>query len=192
MSWKIADLACISDASTDKISLKCPHPDCVDRVEFKDEDSYLEHFKKHEPGKFQCPFPGCGKTFNSSSGLRFHKQSVHEGKKFSCSFCDQKFSQKSTLNEHMNAIHLPIEKLLVCPVEGCRSEFKTKKYLNRHIKRVHERIRNFKCNYPGCERDFFLKCELEMHKNEHESGVRVLMQGQVAKRQFAIFFEPIG
>ena len=61
-----------------------------------DEHLVQEHYKKC----FKC-----GKTFFAKAGLRKHIESVHMQIAYCCNLCDMKFTQPSSLGEHMRVNH---------------------------------------------------------------------------------------
>ena len=63
--------------------------------------------------EYFCTVDGCqlGYGFNSIYGLRQHFHGVHvreEEKYFSCDYCDEKFSFRTTRNKHIKAKHLKV------------------------------------------------------------------------------------
>ena len=58
---------------------------------------------KAEEKIYKCD--ACDKTYNSYSGLSFHKKSKHKGMRFSCNFCDKSYTQSPSLKRHMKNIH---------------------------------------------------------------------------------------
>ena len=58
---------------------------------------------KAEEKIYKCD--ACDKTYNSYSGLSFHKKSIHKGVRFSCNFCDKSYTQSPSLKRHMKNIH---------------------------------------------------------------------------------------
>ena len=58
---------------------------------------------KAEEKIYKCD--ACDKTYNSYSGMSFHKKSIHKGVRFSCDFCDKSYTQSPSLKRHMKNNH---------------------------------------------------------------------------------------
>ena len=59
-----------------------------------------------------------------------------------CNICDANFSQKGSLNKHIESVH---EGKKPYKYTVCDSNFSTKQNLNRHNKSVHKGKEPFKC-----------------------------------------------
>ena len=68
----------------------------------------------------------CGKQYRTREGLRLHIH-AHQGRKFSCPICDNKFTQKGSLKTHMKSIH----KALECPT--CHKVFPQGPVYEHHL-----------------------------------------------------------
>ena len=67
---------------------------------------YLMHYNNFSfitMPKPQCP--ECHKTFARKSTMELHMESVHLEAKHKCSICDKDFSTKGPLNRHINDVH---------------------------------------------------------------------------------------
>ena len=51
---------------------------------------------------FTCQL--CGRGYLTSAGLHYHKE-MHKGKTYPCPLCESKFTQRSSLNRHMQNFH---------------------------------------------------------------------------------------
>ena len=49
--------------------------------------------------------PECGKTFGRKNTLKTHLESVHQGKKFPCQFCDRIYADRGGMIKHMKNAH---------------------------------------------------------------------------------------
>merc|ERR1712228_233801 len=49
----------------------------------------------------------------------------------------------------------------------CGNTYKQHSVLYAHIKRVHEKVRNYKCEWDGCDREFYSKYNLGLHLRVH-------------------------
>lgn len=92
-------------------------------VETKSKDLVNELLVKDAVKNHPCPH--CDKRFQTPSGLRFHKESIHGNSRFVCELCGKDFGHKTYLNIHMKA-HLPeaVKKLFNCST--CDKCFPTK------------------------------------------------------------------
>ena len=133
---------------------------------------YLRHLKVHmrnaiteeeaaEKGLYvYCD--RCPKKFTAPTQLRFHVDTVHEGKIIpaTCSVCGITFSNKNKLRKH-NIINHSTDDKYQCTYCGKRSETITS--LRAHMS-THEEPK-FKCSY--CGKMLRYKGSLEAHEREH-------------------------
>ena len=62
---------------------------------------------------------------------------VHEEKKpFACQFCNDKFTPKEHLKQHVEKVH-EINKPLAC--QYCDDEFYLKAHLRQHVEAIHKK-----------------------------------------------------
>ncbi|XP_016982170.1 zinc finger protein 431 isoform X2 [Drosophila rhopaloa] len=59
---------------------------------------------KHTGSRFICEFPGCQKSFTSSSSLRNH-ECTHTAMPFECAHCQQSFPARNKLRVHLERKH---------------------------------------------------------------------------------------
>jgi hypothetical protein len=116
--------------------------------------------------EYFCTVKGCDLNFgfNALYGLRKHFHEVHIGedeKYFPCSYCDKKFSFKTTRNKHIKAVH---EKSHVCPV--CKRAFGGKDKLDGHMF-THTGEKPYVCD--KCDYSSSKRYNLEMHKQSKHS-----------------------
>ena len=84
--------------------------------------------------------------------MKIDVESVHEGRKYICSYCGEEFTSQSRLDGHV-AFNHDRSKLYKCTF--CDSEFRFEYYLKDHIALVHEKT---KAMWP-CESEFRItKC----------------------------------
>ena len=76
--------------------------------------------------------------------------------KLFCHECGASFTKKSSLQMHINAVHLKL-KPYVCDL--FEMSFARKGHLKGHIKSIHEKIRPFECNQ--CKKSFARKRQLK-------------------------------
>ncbi|CAI2386270.1 unnamed protein product [Moneuplotes crassus] len=110
-------------------------------------DEYQGSFEQLKPsinnGKkthiFRCKVNGCNKGFHRAQNIVMHLR-VHFGvKKFSCDYCERKFTQKGNRDKHMK-LHLTpsIEERRNISCKWCGVMFTEKHNLQSHIKQMHE------------------------------------------------------
>ena len=75
-----------------------------------------------------------------------HIESVHEGRKYICSYCGEEFTSQSRLDGHV-AFNHDRSKLYKCTF--CDSEFRFEYYLKDHIALVHEKTTRYLCTHCG-------------------------------------------
>ena len=61
------------------------------RADFKTQEHFCEHYKKHAENEFQCN--QCKMICSTKIQLRKHVQNVH-GHQFKCTTCNEEFSKK--------------------------------------------------------------------------------------------------
>lgn len=89
--------------------------------------------------RFQCSFPGCGKSFTDSSNRKKHER-IHDA----------------------NRIRYK------CSEPGCDKSYTTKADLKVHL-RVHKRLRDNICTFPNCGKAFVRTSELYAHERTHDN-----------------------
>ena len=82
------------------------------------------------------------------------------GKRYKCDQCDQDFSRKGSLKEHIRTKHQIVQKL-VCPI--CHWESSNSIYLKKHIKRMHQ-VKTIPCG--KCSQMFATVGMLNSHKKQ--------------------------
>ena len=96
-------------------------PDCGKL--FTSKRSLFGHKKEKHSGPVEVfPCTDCGKNFSRKANLKVsnitmqeysmiitnfqaHRDSLHFGKKFPCSFCDRIFTNRSSMNQHIKKTH---------------------------------------------------------------------------------------
>ena len=111
--------------------------------------------------KYKCTL--CDDRFTSKGTLKQHIENKHQRKIYKCSICSASYSHRGTLIEHMNS-HTK-QNIFKC--NFCSKEFLNGKYLKNHLKEVHTKLKPFKCDV--CSLKFIRKDKLVMHiKCVHE------------------------
>ena len=75
----------------------------------------------------------CDKKYGSTTALRIHTSSVHEGISFECDKCDYKATQKGHLKNHARAVHDGIR----YPCSQCDFTATFKHNITQHVKKNH-------------------------------------------------------
>ena len=161
---------------------------------------------------FQCVARGCFKYYRSKLGMRNHFQQVHaRDASVRCDECEEYFSSKQALKQHIAAIHEDAEKEHQCG--WCLRYFRTKQSLKRHEDGVHFRERphvcwlcnkafkekgtleahedaihrklRFGCLEEGCKASYSAKTDLRRHMRSKHLGVRVACTWGDCERTFS-------
>ncbi|XP_053140831.1 GDNF-inducible zinc finger protein 1-like isoform X2 [Hemicordylus capensis] len=108
----------------------------------------------------------CNLSFHFAKQYQSHMELGHGINlviKYSCSICDQLFSNGQNLRQHRLTVHNN-ERRFPCVL--CDKKFKRQKDINDHIRRVHEKKRNpQRC--PYCDKVISSKCGLTVHIRTH-------------------------
>lgn len=127
----------------------------------EDLERHLAVVHKVDLGEFICN--ECGKTYASKATLKTHIINVHKEKEFQCDQCDFRAYDLKHLKRHA-FVHTGDEaKIVNCP--RCEAKFKLQEQLVCHIRKVHEKVRNNKCEI--CGKAFFSKNKLGDHIKTH-------------------------
>ena len=159
---------------------------------FKKKNSYYCHRRVHSE-EYVTPriCPICQKRFRGSYGLKYHVESVHEGKRvlceicgkemrselhlkkhlqvhsgekpFICGFCTKRFARNDTLTLHLR-VHTR-ERPYVCEI--CNKRFSQKSSLNLHVKSIHQENKRHSCVI--CNKSFVNRAGLKGHMQQHST-----------------------
>ncbi len=97
-----------------------------------------KHFKRvHLKLKtiLTCPYPDCGRTYNSNTSMRDHIKGFHEGQRQQCTLCDRSFVTQQSLVDHVKIVH---EKRRDYQCSICHKTFTRLQTLNEHLKFTHQ------------------------------------------------------
>ncbi|XP_014361189.2 zinc finger protein 93 isoform X4 [Papilio machaon] len=121
------------------------------------------HVKRHGDGKYKCT--QCEKTFSTINKRKEHLQRVHLGlnKRNKCNHCDERFGSFSLKTKHMLEIHGVSPAVLKC--QACERTFNNQTALTRHHKKDHLLERRHACS--ECDMKFFTSFDLVMHMPKH-------------------------
>ena len=79
----------------------------------------------------------CDKQFTDPSSLKVHKESVHEGIKHKCDFCDWQVVRKGSLKHHILTKHNDINIDMNIKCKHCEKNFQQMKAYKDHKKNIH-------------------------------------------------------
>lgn len=116
---------------------------------------------------FRCNHPGCTSSFQSYSGLKYHKL-LHAGTKdHRCDWpgCTAAFTNSSGLKIH-KMTHDPATKAWKCQWAGCKAAFTTSSALSTH-NRTHTGAKPYSCDWPKCGKHFARADHLKIHMRSH-------------------------
>ena len=117
-----------------------------------------EHMDDDDPTS--CPLCDENKKFKSKQSVRQHIRSVHF-KNFMqnrCEICDIYFTEKRTLDDHMNCTHNKSDQY---PCDICDKPFLSKSRMRRH-RLIHGDYRYF-C--PSCDKGFHVRDAMNKHSD---------------------------
>ena len=97
--------------------------------------------------------------------MNVHINSVHEGLKFSCSFCDKKFTQMTNMNKHVENLHnFSNEKeIYQCKFENCTYKG-TKDNMNQHNHNAKKTYNCKSCDYITSSSSNLIKHSRAVHE----------------------------
>jgi len=115
-----------------------------------------------KPKIYECEYPDCDQKFSIRWNMLNHIKQIHLKIKFKCDQCDYEAAQKGTLVRHQLGVHGEGFRYLQCP--HCPKTYKWETDFRRHLER-HKNER-FKCD--ECDKEFAEKRGLRHHiKVEH-------------------------
>ncbi|XP_028168181.1 PR domain zinc finger protein 5-like isoform X2 [Ostrinia furnacalis] len=129
---------------------------------FVTENRLKHHIMIHNTGKFSCGH--CGKTFSLEKYKKKHEAMVHkEAKLFKCADCGEAYH--SEYERHLHIVEKHKERVRMSTCEFCGKTYDWKPYYMAHLRKVHHKVKNYKCNY--CNKCFLSGHELKMHVQRH-------------------------
>jgi len=89
---------------------RCTFPDC--NKTFITRKEQQNHIARHssEP-RFFCEYAGCNCKYTTKSSLDLHVTRIHGEKRYKCDLCDERYSVRGDLNQHMKRKHMKQRKL---------------------------------------------------------------------------------
>ena len=141
---------------------------CEDKKTFYNRSNLQRHYILHgsdackmsggKVNKFTCTY--CDKNFNQKSGLMVHERTHTGVKPYSCKICNKKFSVPTNLIKH-ERIHSG-EKPYSC--NYCNKKSLSKQSMQKH-ERIHTGEKPFACKY--CDKTFNESSNLTVHEKRH-------------------------
>ncbi|TGO26038.1 hypothetical protein BPAE_0067g00100 [Botrytis paeoniae] len=124
---------------------------------------------KLDVSNFQCPHPGCGRSYASKHGLDNHNR-VHftdNEKPFACphSGCLSRYTNKRGVTRHFNLKHKDKSDWFNCPTAECDSSFFDERQLKLH-QREHG---DFRCTARHCAYEYTTEQELYDHRERNHT-----------------------
>lgn len=122
----------------------------------------IEHRKAHfQVASFNCD--ECNATFSKPNYLKDHKKNMHtEYTPAICQICGSAFKNETRLNVHLK-MHKGTEH--IC--SECNKMFLKRSQMMEHITAVHEKIRNFVCQWEGCDKAYLQRNHLRRHEKKY-------------------------
>jgi len=117
----------------------------------------IRHIKLHDQPSLsmKCPYQDCATSFTRSNNMYRHLKVVHDDPEpYMCVYksCGHRFESSKSLREHVNSSHR----------KGVRREMEAMEASNMR----------FKCEFPGCEREYGKKQHLKEHFRKHTGDMR--------------------
>lgn len=144
----------------------------VSAVTKKGKTLHRRVINQNNNGVVNCNLRKCTEVFGSHHALAYHAINYHaKGVKntFRCHLCKKTLRSKSSLREHMGAVHAGL-KPFKCTFPMCSKIFALKRGRKQHMNAMHITKNAFDC--PNCPRKFNYKSNLKRHlANEHGVGV---------------------
>ena len=85
----------------------------------------------------------CGKVFSCKSSLQLHVDMVHlKLKPFKCQYCEYSCGYKQALQKHIQRVHSDLNKC-----DECGKLLSSKYTLQNHVNIVHLQLKPYKCQY---------------------------------------------
>ena len=131
----------MKDLDLSKVNLSS---DCSENDALATENLTKEEEKS--PNSIICSI--CYENFENTKSWKLHKKMMHQKKKkYLCSFCPAKFSQKCQLKSHIKNSRLKGHEVKFkhqCPF--CPAMFEQKLGVKMHIETVHEKKKEHQCS----------------------------------------------
>ena len=172
----------MSHMKREDVGYPCPHVDTCPGVFYGSSKALRYHMYRHHGLEAPIRCPRCNAPFSNSSELKSHsKSSCRQGNprkfykmhgydgfynivdgRYHCKVCPKIVSTKVEFSAHYRRKH---EDNKTCDI--CNKTFTDNVSYHKHKKVVHENIKNYRCDFPGCGKSFGYRHGLESHVNNH-------------------------
>jgi hypothetical protein len=83
---------------------RCTFPDCGKTFITRKEQQ--NHIARHSSeARYYCEYAGCNCKYTTKSSLDLHVTRIHGEKKYKCDMCDERYSVRGDLNQHLKRKH---------------------------------------------------------------------------------------
>ncbi|XP_028853359.1 zinc finger protein ZXDC isoform X2 [Denticeps clupeoides] len=143
----------------------CPQPGCSENLDSRQKLKMHLLFHTEDQRPFKCMVDGCGWSFTTSYKLKRHLQSHDKLRPFRCEWenCGRHFTTVYNLKAHAKAHDR--ENTFACEI--CSERFRSATRLANHQRTHFEPERQYKCEFPGCEKTFITFSALFSHNRFH-------------------------
>ncbi|EDV96513.1 zinc finger protein 14 [Drosophila grimshawi] len=135
-------------------------------MQFRCPVALKKHMYKHTGEQLPYPCNICGKGFHINSALKNHLLRHAGIKNYVCPYCGVGKTTRQEWSKHI-LTHTQ-EKMFKCHI--CEHATHTKRALDNHVKIVHEKVRNYACQY--CGKTFGKSHACKIHEMTHTGEKR--------------------
>ena len=121
----------------------------------------IRHIKLHDlpTHVMNCPYEDCKTSFTRSNNMYRHLKVVHDdAQPYICVYknCTERYDSSKSLREHVNKAH--------------------RKGAKRELEQMEASNLRFKCEFPGCEREYGKKQHLKEHFRKHTGIIHGILK----------------
>ena len=160
---------------------RCDLDNC--KMKFPSLSLMFDHQKsEHTINKpFICSHPNCHYESLDPKDFHSHRMTHRLNRSFVCTVvgCDKRFYNQKSLSGHKYRCHQ--RKTFICS-EGCGKTFKIYSGMTRHVNSVHMSVKNYRCEWPGCEYTTYYKKDIDRHFKSVHTKEKNFVCGLCAKR----------
>lgn len=117
--------------------------------------------------RYECEYEGCGATYKSKKGRKYHHATHERGKTMACNFigCRATFISAAELSHHRHS-HVREEKPFKCLHTDCGAAYSSRQGLKYHTAK-HTGDKPYKCEHGNCNAAFIQMGDLTSHSRTH-------------------------
>lgn len=166
-----------------KHKIPCPHKDTCPNVFYTTVNSLNNHLYRNHNVAAPVNCQQCHLGFTNASELKAHLKRVCTGNpsnpkrrqklslkqfyteadgQFHCKICQKVIATKKYYQDHYQNYHRDNK---TCTI--CNRTFASFVSYRRHKKSVHDKIKDFFCDFPGCGKAFSMKSGQLAHRKTH-------------------------